>query len=233
MVKILVIEDDDTTAEALVRGLEREHFTVERADNGTDGLWLASESHPDLILLDLMLPGTNGFKVCAELRSRRNWTPILVLSAKDGDYDQAEALDAGADGYLVKPFSFTVLVAQIRALLRRKGDEQAPLLEVGDLRLAPAGHRVWRGDREITLTARQFEVLEFLMGRAGTVQSKDAILSGVWRHDFDGDPNIVEVYIARLRQAVDVPFDRNSIETVRGVGYRLVDDGSSSVRPAS
>jgi DNA-binding response OmpR family regulator len=222
--KILIIEDDDPTAAAVARGLEREGFIVERAGNGIDGLWLATESNPDLILLDLMLPGVSGFKVCSKLRSLYDWTPILVVSAKDGEFDQAEALDAGADGYLVKPFSFTVLLAQIRALLRRNGERPVAPDSVGDLTINTRQRRAWRGNREVVLTSRQFDVLEFLVRRAGTVQSKDAILAGVWRHDFDGDPNIVEVYIRRLRQAIDLPFERQTIETVRGAGYRLVDD---------
>jgi DNA-binding response OmpR family regulator len=220
-VKVLVVEDDKKIATAVKRGLESEGFTVDVAFDGTDGLWLATEGSYDLIVLDLMLPGVNGFQVCARLREAGDWTPILVLTAKDGDLDEAEALDTGADDYLMKPFSFSVLVARIRALLRRAAGRSPAPVEAGDLRIDPGERRTWRGDEEVRLTARQFQVLEFLMRRAGQVLSKDEILAGVWEYDFDGDPNIVEVYVRRLRKAVDEPFERASIETVRGAGYRL------------
>jgi DNA-binding response OmpR family regulator len=169
----------------------------------------------------------NGFLVCKAIRERQIWTPILMLTAKDGEFDEAEGLDTGADDYLVKPFSFAVLLARLRALLRRAHDPPVPLA-VGDLRIDPAAQRVWRGDIEITLTARQFEVLEYLVRRTGQVLSKAEILDGVWMHDFDGDPNIVEVYVRRLRRALDEPFQRHSLETVRGAGYRIVNDGPSA-----
>lgn len=228
--KILVIEDDERTAQAIARGLGAEGYEVELAHDGTDGLWLATEGSFDLILLDVMLPGSNGFIVCRELRAREIWTPILMLTAKDGEFDIAEALDTGADDYMVKPFSFTVLSARVRALLRRTSAGAPIPVSVGDLRLDTGQRRLWRGDSEVVLPSRQFEVLEFLLRRAGQVQSKTDILAGVWRHDFDGDPNIVEVYIRRLRKAIDEPFDRRSIETIRNAGYRLVDDrpGSST-----
>ena len=226
-VKVLVIEDDERTAAALRRGLEAEGYRVEVAHDGVDGLWLATETGADVIVLDIMLPGLNGFRVCRSIREREIRTPILMLTAKDGEWDEAEGLDTGADDYLVKPFSFPVLLARLRALLRRAGDVPAPI-SIGDLRIDTGARRTWRGDVEITLTARQFEVLEFLVRRAGQVQSKRDILEGVWQHDFDGDPNIVEVYVKRLRRAIDEPFDRRSIETLRGAGYRLVDDGAGS-----
>ena len=172
-----------------------------------------------------MLPGMNGYKVCASLREAGNWTPILMLTAKDGELDEAEALDTGADDFLSKPFSFVVLVARIRALLRRGGRERPPVLEVGDLRLDPAAHRAWRGDVEVTLTPRQFSLLEYLMRKAGEVVSKAEILEHVWDYAFEGDPNIVEVYIRHLRKRIDEPFERNAIQTVRLVGYRLDADG--------
>jgi len=222
---VLVIEDDRKTAAALHRGLEAEGYTVDVAHDGHDGLWLATETGADVIVLDIMLPGMNGYRICAELRQRDVRTPILMLTAKDGEWDEAEGLDTGADDYLVKPFSFPVLLARLRALLRRSADAPVPAV-VGDLRLDPAARRVWRGDHEISLTARQFDVLEFLVRRSGQVQSKADILRGGWVHDFDGDPNIVEVYIGRLRRAVDEPFGRKSIETIRGAGYRIVDDGT-------
>ena len=171
-----------------------------------------------------MLPGRNGFRVCADLRAVGNWTPILVLTAKDGDLDEAEALDTGADDYLTKPFSFPVLVARIRALLRRAATRDPTPTNAGDVRIDPRTRRVWRDGREIRLTAREFAVLEFLVRRAGQVQSKDDILAAVWGPDFDGDPNIVEVYVRRLRRKIDEADDRHSIETLRGAGYRIVDD---------
>jgi DNA-binding response OmpR family regulator len=226
LVKILLIEDDKKIATVVKRGLDAEGYTVEVAFDGADGLWLATESNFDLILLDIMLPNRNGFQVCSDLRARGIWTPIIMLTAKDGDLDEAEALDSGADDYLTKPFSFPVLVARVRSILRRVGGRTTPVpASAGDLSIDPVGRRVWRGDREISLTARQFDVLEFLVRRAGQVVSKQEILNGVWQYDFDGDLNIVEVYIRRLRSAIDEPFDRRSIETVRGAGYRLAADG--------
>lgn len=224
--KILLIEDDKKIATIVKRGLGEYGYTVEVAFDGESGLWLATEGGFDLILLDIMLPGRNGFQICAELRARAIWTPIIMLTAKDGDLDEAEALDAGADDYLTKPFSFPVLVARVRSMLRRMGGRGEPTpVTAGDLRIDPLARRVWRGDQEITLTARQFEVLEFLIRRAGQVLTKQEILSGVWQYDFEGDLNIVEVYIRRLRSAIDEPFSRRSIETVRGAGYRLAQDG--------
>jgi len=219
--KLLLIEDDVKIATAVKRGLEAEGFRVEVSHDGADGLWRATEGAFDLLLVDLMLPGRNGFQICSELRAAGNWTPILVLTAKEGDLDEAEALDTGADDYLTKPFSFPVLVSHVRALLRRTaGHDPAPLV-VDDLRIDTRQRRVWRGEVLVTLTTREFEVLEFLVRRAGQVLSKDEILAGVWQYDFDGDPNIVEVYVGRLRRKVDEPFGRHSIETVRGAGYRL------------
>jgi DNA-binding response OmpR family regulator len=219
--KLLLVEDDKKIAAAVRRGLEAEGFGVDVALDGTDGLWMATEGTYDLVVLDIMLPGRNGFQICADLRDAGDWTPILMLTAKDGDLDEAQALDTGADDYLTKPFSFPVLVARVRALLRRVGSQPPAPVEVGDLRLDPGARRVWRGDTEIELTAREFDVVEFLVRRAGQVMSKPDILDGVWDFDFDGDPNIVEVYIRRLRRKIDEPFDRRSIETVRGAGYRI------------
>jgi two-component system OmpR family response regulator len=223
--KVLLVEDDKKIATAVKRGLEAEGFTVEVAFDGTDGLWLATEGTFDAIILDLMLPGRSGFQVCADLREAGNWSPILVLTAKDGDLDETEALDTGADDYLTKPFSFPVLVAHLRALLRRTNGRSPAPLEVGDLRIDPNEHRCWRGDTPISLTAREFAVLEFLVRRAGQAVSKREILDGVWDFDFDGDPNIVEVYIRRLRTKIDDPFGKSSIETIRRVGYRLDPQG--------
>ena len=223
--KILLVEDDKKIATIVKRGLVAEGFTVEVAFDGTDGLWLATEGSFDLIVLDIMLPGRNGYQICADLREAGDWTPILMLTAKDGDLDEAEALDTGADDYLTKPFSFAVLVARIRALLRRATGRNPTPVEAGDLRIDPGQRRVWRGDVEIEVTSRQFDVLEFLMRRAGQVLSKAEILDGVWEYEFEGDPNIVEVYIRRLRTRIDEPFGRHAIETLRGAGYRLAVDG--------
>ena len=222
-VRILVVEDEVGVASALERGLTADGFAVDVADNGIDGLFLA-RTHPyAAIVLDIMLPGTNGYVVCRTLRDEGNWTPILMLTAKDGDYDQAEGLDTGADDYLTKPFSYVVLLAHLRALIRRSG-RAAPtvMLEVGDLRLDPVKHRCWRGEVEVELSPRAMAVLEFLMRRPDDVVSKHEILSGVWDDAFDGDPNIVEVYVRHLRKKIDIPFGADSIQTVRGAGYRLL-----------
>lgn len=222
--KLLLVEDDTKLAATVRRGLEAEGFSVELAFDGDDGLWKATEQHYDLVILDLMLPRRNGFKVCATLRAQGIWTPILVLTAKSGVYDETEALDTGADDFLTKPFTFEVLLAHVRALLRRTtGGEPTPI-EVDDLRLDAERHSCARGETPITLTAREFSVLEFMMRRTGLVLSKSSILDGVWDEDFDGDPNIVEVYIRRLRRKIDEPFGRHNIDTIRGAGYRLASD---------
>ena len=223
--RILVVEDDKHVARAVKRGLEAEGFAVDVAFDGTDGRWLATENAYDAMVLDIMLPGTNGYDLCAELRRAGDWTPILMLTAKDGEQDEARALDTGADDFLAKPFSYVVLRARLRALLRRGGHERPSMLTAGDLVLDPAAHRVWRGDTVVELTPRQFALLEFLMRRAGEVLSKAEILEHVWDFAFEGDPNIVEVYVRQLRQRIDHPFERASLQTVRLVGYRLDPDG--------
>ncbi|GAA1758298.1 response regulator transcription factor [Agromyces humatus] len=224
-VRLLVVEDEVRLAEGLKRGLEAEGFAVDVAANGTDGLWFARENRYAVVLLDIMLPGMSGYTVCRTLRDEGDWTPVLMLTAKSGEWDQVEALDTGADDYLTKPFSFAVLVARVRALIRRGSTPRPAVLEAGDLTLDPATRAVQRGDVSIDLTTREFTVLEFLIRRAGEVVSKAQILEGVWDFDFDGDPNIVEVYIRHLRNKVDRPFGRASIETLRGAGYRLAVDG--------
>ncbi len=223
--RVLVVEDEKRLAAGLRKGLEADGFAVDVALNGTDGLWLAQEEPYDAIVLDLMLPEVSGFEICERLREARNWTPILMLTARDGASDEIRALDTGADDYLTKPFAHAVLVARLRALLRRGATERPAVLEAGDLRLDPAAHRVWRDGTELELTAREMELLEFMLRRAGEVVSKTEILAHVWDYDFEGDPNIVEVYIGHLRNKVDRPFGRRAIETVRGAGYRLDADG--------
>ncbi|PSL39277.1 DNA-binding response OmpR family regulator [Labedella gwakjiensis] len=219
--RVLVVDDERRLAEGLRLGLEAEGFAVDTADNGIDGLWFARENSYDAIVLDIMMPGMSGYRVCQTLREEENWTPVIMLTAKDGDWDQIEALDTGADDYLTKPFSFAVLVARIRALVRRGVRDRPTVLEAGDLRLDPASRRTWRGDTEIELTSREFAVFEYLMRRRGEVVTKRDVLGNVWDDDFEGDPNIVEVYVRHLRNKVDRPFDRAAIETVRGSGYRL------------
>jgi two-component system OmpR family response regulator len=224
-VRVLVVEDEERLAAGLRKGLEAEGFATDVATNGSDGLWMAREHPYDAIVLDIMLPGLNGYRVCAALRDERNWTPILMLTAKDGEFDEAEALDTGADDFVTKPFSYVALVARLRALLRRGAPERPAVLEAGDLRFDPGEHRVFRGDAELGLTAREMALLEFLLRRKGEVVSKTEILDHVWDGSFEGDPNIVEVYVRHLRNKLDRPFGREAIQTVRGVGYRLVADG--------
>ncbi|WKX69060.1 response regulator transcription factor [Streptomyces sp. XD-27] len=223
--RLLVVEDEERLAEGLRHGLEAEGFAVDVALNGTDGLWMGKENPYDAIVLDIMLPGLNGYRVCAALREQRIWTPILMLTAKEGEWDEVEGLDTGADDYLTKPFSHAVLVARLRALLRRGAAERPTVLVAGDLRLDPAAKRVWRGQAEVELTARELSLLEFLLRHRGETVSKQAILDHVWDYDFEGDPNIVEVYVRRLRNKLDRPFGRAAIETLRGSGYRLAADG--------
>ncbi len=223
--RVLVVEDEKRVAAAVRRGLEAEGFAVDVALTGTDGEWLAKENKYDVIVLDIMLPGINGYRLCGNLRERGDWTPVLMLTAKDGDLDEAEALDTGADDYLTKPFAFVVLVARIRALLRRSVTTPQMTYEAGDLYIDPNAHQCRRGDVEVALTAREFSVLEFLIRRKGEVVSKAEILENVWDFAFEGDPNIVEVYIRHLRVKIDEPFDKASIQTIRGSGYRLAANG--------
>jgi DNA-binding response OmpR family regulator len=223
--RILLVEDERAFARAVRRGLEAEGFVVELAADGREGLRMANQRPYDAVVLDIMLPGMNGYRVCAAMREAGTWTPVLMLTAKDGELDEAEALDTGADDFLSKPFSFVVLVARLRALLRRGGRERPAVLAAGDLRLDPAGHHAWRGSAEIDLTAREFALLELLIRRRGEVLTRREILDEVWDFGFDSDSNIVEVYVGYLRRKVDLPFGRRAIQTVRGVGYRLAATG--------
>lgn len=223
--RVLVVEDEARLADAVRRGLVAEGFTVDVVHDGVDGLWSASERAYEVIVLDLMLPKLNGYRVLEHLRARGVWTPVLMLTAKDGEYDQADAFDLGADDYLTKPFSFVVLIARLRALIRRGGPERPAVLAAGDLSLDPARHRVTRRGDEIKLTPREFGLLEFLLRHRGDVVTKIEIMEGVWDAHYDGDPNVVEVYVGYLRRKIDTPYGRQAIETIRGVGYRLAADG--------
>jgi DNA-binding response OmpR family regulator len=224
-VRVLVVEDEVRLAGALKRGLQAEGFVVDVAHDGQDGLERTRQNEYDAVVLDVMLPRLSGYRVVQALRADRNWVPVLMLSAKDGEYDQADGLDAGADDYLTKPFSYVVLVARLRALLRRGAPERPVALSAGDLVLDPASKRVTRGEVEITLTAREFALLEYLMRHAGEVVSKVELLEHVWDLYDTGEANVVEVYIGYLRRKIDQPFDRRAVTTVRGAGYRLEPDG--------
>jgi DNA-binding response OmpR family regulator len=224
--RLLIVEDEKRLAASLAGGLAAEGFAVEVAHDGPTGLRRALDREYELIVLDIMLPGLNGYRVCAELRAAGDDTPILMLTAKDGEYDEAEGLDTGADDYLTKPFSYVVLLARIRALLRRRSRGGAsPAITVGDLTVDPGARRALRGDTEVELTAKEFAVLEYLALNAGQVISKAQIMEHVWDFAYDGDPNIVEVYVSALRRKLDAPFGRRSIQTVRGAGYRLAAEG--------
>ncbi|MFN7149207.1 MAG: response regulator transcription factor [Microthrixaceae bacterium] len=221
--RILLVEDEAALADGVARGLKAEGFEVEIAYDGLTGLDRARQDDIDVVVLDIMLPGLNGYRVCRTLREEGIGTPILMLTAKSGEYDEAEALDTGADDFLSKPFSFVVLVARIRALLRRSADGRAQPLVIGDLVLDPLARTCRRADADIPLTTREYELLEALMRKPGQVVPKQELLEHVWGEGFEGDPNVVEVYVGYLRRKIDRPFDRNDIETVRGVGYRIVD----------
>ncbi len=219
--RVLVVDDEVNLAESVQRGLRSEGFVVDLAFDGEDGLWRATEQEYDVIILDLMLPKLNGYKVLERLRARGVWTPVLMLTAKDGEYDQTDAFDLGADDYLTKPFSFIVLVARIRALLRRGRAERPVILEAGDLRLDPVTRTVRRAGQDIVLTPREYALLEYLMHHVGEVVTKSDIIDAVWDSEFEGPLNIIEVYVGYLRRKLDAPFAVQSIVTVRGFGYRL------------
>jgi two-component system, OmpR family, response regulator len=223
--RLLLVEDEVRLAAALQRGLRSEGFTVDLAHTGPDGLNKARESSYDAIILDLMLPGLSGYRIVEALRGEQNWVPILMLTAKDGEYDEADALDLGADDYLTKPFSFVVLLARLRAMLRRGAEPRPASLSAGDLVLDPAARTVHRGDESIELTPREFSLLEYLMRHAGQAVPKAEILHHVWDSHYAGDANVVEVYVGYLRRKIDTPFGRHAVRTVRGAGYRLEADG--------
>jgi two-component system OmpR family response regulator len=224
---ILLVEDEPLLAESIRGGLTAEGFNVELASNGVDGLWAATEGTFDAIVLDIMLPQLNGYAVLEQLRAREVWTPVLMLTAKDGELDQADAFDLGADDYLTKPFSFLLLVSRLRALIRRGAPARPMVLTAGDLEVDPARRKVRRAGTDIHLTPREFAVLHYLMRRDGDVATKTEILENVWDANFEGDVNIVEVYVGYLRRKIDLPFGRQTIETVRGRGYRIAPDRES------
>jgi two-component system OmpR family response regulator len=223
--RLLVVEDETRLAGALQRGLQAEGFAVDVAHDGAEGLRLAQEGAYDAIVLDVMLPRLSGYRVVQALRAEDNWVPVLMLSAKDGEYDQADGLDVGADDYLTKPFSYVVLLARLRALLRRGAPERPTVLSAGDLTLDPASRKVTRAGQEVSLTPREFALLEYLLRRVDEVIGKLELLEHVWEVYYDGDPNVVEVYVGYLRRKIDTPFGRRALVTVRGAGYRLAKDG--------
>src|SRR3954464_6635831 len=223
--RVLLVDDEVRLAENVRRGLAAEGFVVDVVYDGTEGLFKAEIKTYDVVVLDIMLPGLNGYEVCRQMREKGLWTPVLMLTAKDGEYDQADALDLGADDYLTKPFSFLVLVARLRALIRRGAPVRPTVLVAGDLTLDPATRRVRRGGSEVVLTPREFGLLHFLLRHRGDVVSKTNILESVWDANYVGDDNVVEVYVSYLRRKIDQPFGRHAIETVRGMGYRLAAGG--------
>ena len=223
--RLLLVDDERRLADSLKRGLTADGFTVDLADDGISGLWLAKNNTYDVIVLDLMLPGKNGFQVCADLRAASVWTPVLVLTAKTGEYDEIESLDIGADDFLSKPFSYEVLLAHLRALLRRGTRERPVQLRADDLVIDPAAHTCHRGSTLIELTPREFGLLEYLLRYHDEILTKVQILDHVWGSEYEGESNVVEVYISYLRRKIDRPFSMNSIRTVPGVGYRLVSRG--------
>jgi two-component system OmpR family response regulator len=224
-VRLLVVEDEAKLAGLLSRGLREEGYAVDVTGRGEDAVWMAQSAPYDAILLDVMLAGLDGFEVCRRLRAKSVWSPVLMLTARDAVDDRVTGLDSGADDYLVKPFSFDELLARIRALVRRVPEERPVVLEVGDLRLDPATRTAHRGDVELDLSPKEFVLLELFMRRPGRVLTRSELLDGAWDHAFERRSNIVDVYLRSLREKIDRPFGRASLETVRGVGYRLRPDG--------
>ena len=219
--KVLLVEDEARLASTLAVGLRAEGCVVVTSSNGDDGLWHAVEDEFDVIVLDIMLPGLSGYEVLRRMREKEVWTPVMMLTAKDGDYEQADALDLGADDYLTKPFSFIVLVARLRALVRRCAPERPSVLTAGNLSLDPSRRVVERADTPIPLTPREYGLLEYLMRNKDKVVTKTEILQNVWDANYNGPDNVVEVYVGYVRRKIDMPFGTNTIETIRGVGYRL------------
>jgi two-component system OmpR family response regulator len=225
--RVLIVEDEAKMAGLIKRGLTREGMAVDVVGEGEDALWRAEATEYDAIVLDVMLPGIDGFEVCGRLRDAGVWSPILMLTARDSVRDRVAGLDRGADDYLVKPFSYAELLARLRALARRGHAERPTELKVGELRLDPSTRRVWRGDAEIELSAKEFAVLETFMRNPGAVLSRFQLLEHAWDYEYENRSNVVDAYVRFLRQKIDRPFEVESIETVRGVGYRLREDGGA------
>jgi two-component system, OmpR family, response regulator len=223
-VRALVVEDEPKLAALIQRGLSEEGHVADVAVSGEDAVWMAAATPYDVIVLDVMLPGMDGFETCRDLRRRKIWAPVLFLTARNAIDDRVQGLDTGADDYLVKPFSFAELLARLRALARRAPVERPTVLEVGDLRLDPAAKRAWRGDTELALSSKEFQLFELFMRRPGVTLSRDQLLNGAWDIAFEHRSNVVDVYVRYLRAKIDRPFERHSVETVRGVGYRLRQD---------
>ena len=219
--RVLVVEDERKLGELLRRGLDEEGYAADLADRGEEALWMVQAVSYDVIVLDVMLPGADGFEICRRLRADGIWVPVLMLTARDAVDDRVRGLDVGADDYLTKPFAFEELLARIRALTRRAPAERPAVLEIGDLRLDPAAHRAWRGERELDLSAKEFALLELFMRRPGVTLSRTQLLDGAWDMAFESRSNVIDVYVRYLREKIDRPFGRHSIETIRGVGYRL------------
>jgi two-component system, OmpR family, response regulator len=219
--RVLVVEDERKLGELLRRGLGEEGYAADLADRGEEALWMSQAVSYDAIVLDVMLPGADGFEICRRMRGNGVWSPVLMLTARDAVDDRVSGLDAGADDYLAKPFAFEELLARLRALTRRAPAERPPVLEVGDLRLDPAAHKAWRGDQELVLSAKEFALLELFIRRPGMTLSRTQLLDGAWDMAFESRSNVIDVYVRYLREKIDRPFGRDSIETIRGVGYRL------------
>ena len=223
--RILIVDDEPKLARLLARGLGEEGHAADVATTGEEALWMADAAPYDAIVLDVMLPGLDGFGVCKELRAREVWTPVLMLTARDAIEDRIHGLDTGADDYLLKPFAFTELLARLRALVRRGHAERPTQLEAGDLRLDPAARRVWRGETEIELSAKEFALLEVFLRHPDEALSRVQLLDGAWDMAFESRSNVIDVYVRYLREKIDRPFGRRALETVRGIGYRLREDG--------
>ena len=222
--RVLVVEDERKLGELLRRGLGEEGYATDLADRGEEALWMVRAVDYDVVVLDVMLPGADGFEICRRMRDSGVWAPVLMLTARDAVEDRVSGLDVGADDYLTKPFAFEELLARLRALTRRAPPERPTVLEVGDLRLDPAAHRAWRGDQELDLSAKEFALLELFMRRPGMTLSRTQLLDGAWDIAFESRSNVIDVYVRYLREKIDRPFGRDSIETIRGVGYRLTAD---------
>jgi two-component system OmpR family response regulator len=225
--RVLVVEDEVKMAELLRRGLQEEGYAVDVAGGGGEALWLAAENPYDVILLDLMLPDADGIEICRKLREKEIWSPVIMVTARDAIEDHVRGLDVGADDYLTKPFSFAELLARIRALLRRPSTERPSVLSLGDLRLDPATRQVWRGDLSIEMTSKEFALLEYFMRNPEQVLTRSRIIEHVWDFAYEGDSNVVDVYVRYLREKIDRPFGKESLQTVRGAGYRLREEGEA------